>query len=466
MGCGSCSSGGGCSPKGCKNNGLCDSGDCNKLSTFDWLNDIPEAGAYPKFDLVEVRFKGGRKEFYRNIDNLDLVIGDSVIVDVQGGHHLGFISMTGELARLQMKKKKIKDSDEIRKIYRLASPRDVDKFKTLKDKEGSTLYRGRELIIDLGLKMKLSDVEYQADGNKATFYYSAEGRVDFRELIKILANEFKIRVDMRQISLRQEAGKLGGIGSCGRELCCSTWLTDFKSVSTSAARYQNLSINPAKISGQCGRLKCCLNYELDTYMDAIKDFPDVKKPLKTATGNLKHQKTDIFKRIMWFYQDGVTDWVALDVDQVKNIIELNKKGEVPKELEEIVFEKEEKKEEETVNLENNLDRLDKKLRKQGKSKKKKPSGSRPNKNQPQAKGKKDGEKSTKSNPNSNPKNKEGGQKKKGGNQNRNKNRNKTNNNSSNNKNQGQNQPKGEGNPTKTSSKPSGSSQSNKSEKKD
>ncbi len=360
MGCGSCGSGG-CSPKGCKNNGLCVSGDCNKLSTFDWLSGIEEPVNQPKFDVVEVRFKGGRKDFYRNTENLELIIGDSVIVDVQGGHHLGIISLTGELVRLQMKKKKVKNSDEIRKIYRVASERDIEKFKEFKDKEGSTLYRGRELILNLGLKMKLSDVEYQADGNKATFYYSAEGRVDFRELIKSLANEFKIRVDMRQISLRQEAGKLGGIGSCGRELCCSTWLTEFKSVSTSAARYQNLSINPAKISGQCGRLKCCLNYELDTYMSAIKDFPDVKKPLKIADGVLKHQKTDIFKRVMWFYKEGQPDWIALDVDYVKEVVELNKKGEVPKEIERLEFKVEEKIEEKVVNLENNLDRLDKKL---------------------------------------------------------------------------------------------------------
>ena len=361
MGCGSCSSGG-CSPLGCKNNGNCGS-DCGKMTTFDWLNHVEEVKTYPKFDLVEVRFKGGRKDFYRNTEDLDLVIGDAIIVDVQGGHHLGHVSLTGELARLQMNKKKIKDSDEIKKIYRIASKKDLEKYEENKNKEGNTLYRGRELIIQMGLKMKLSDVEFQADGNKATFYYSADDRVDFRELIKILASEFSVRVEMKQISLRQEAGRLGGIGSCGRDLCCSTWLTEFKSVSTSAARYQNLSVNPAKISGQCGRLKCCLNYELDTYMEALKDIPTLKKPLKIKSGSLTLQKTDIFKKLMWFYLEGESEWKALTVETVQEIIILNEKGEIPDEINEVVFETTQKIEDQTVNLENNLKNLDKKFNK-------------------------------------------------------------------------------------------------------
>ena len=361
-GCGTVSTN--CSTNGCGKNGNCAS-DCGKMGTFDWLAGVENPVSYPKFDIVEIRFKGGRKDFYRNSENLDIVIGDAVIVDVHGGHHLGFVSLTGELARLQMKKKKVKDSDEIRKIYRIASSRDLEKFNQLKDKEGSLLYKARDIIAYHRIDMKLSDVEYQADGNKATFYYSADDRVDFRELIKAMASEFKIKVEMRQISLRQEAGRLGGIGSCGRELCCSTWLSDLKSVPTAAARYQNLSINPAKISGQCGRLKCCLNYELDTYMEALKDFPEIKRPLKVAGGELHLEKTDIFKKLMWFSYNQETDWKALHIDRVKEIQALNKKGEFPHEIREAVIEKQEPAvEEERVNLENNLERLDKKLNRQ------------------------------------------------------------------------------------------------------
>ncbi|MEL7146576.1 MAG: regulatory iron-sulfur-containing complex subunit RicT, partial [Bacteroidota bacterium] len=250
---------------GCKNNGGCSSGGCNKLNVFDWLSnmDIP---VQDQFDIVEVRFKNGRKDFFRNHQKLDLVTGEPVVVDVPNGHHIGYVSLTGELVRLQIKKKKAKEA-EIRNIYRIASLKDLEKFESTQNKEMNTLYRTKEIVQKMGLQMKLTDVEYQADNTKATFYYSADERVDFRELIKVLASEFRIRIEMRQISLRQEAGRLGGIGSCGRELCCSTWLSDFKSVSTSAARYQKLSLNPSKLSGQCGRLKCCLNYELDTYVE-------------------------------------------------------------------------------------------------------------------------------------------------------------------------------------------------------
>ena len=261
---------------GCNNNGGCSTGGCNKMNVFDWLSnmDMPKVDT---FDVVEVRFKNGRKEFYRNSDNIDFVTGDAVVVDVQGGHHLGYVSMQGELVRLQMQKKKVANDDEIRKVYRKATLKDLEKFDSVRKRDMPTMFRTRQIIQDQKLNMKLTDVEFQADNTKATFYYSAEDRVDFRELIKVLASEFKIRVEMRQISLRQEAGRLGGIGSCGRELCCSTWLSEFKSVSTSAARYQNLSLNPGKLSGQCGRLKCCLNYELETYMDALEDIPDVTK---------------------------------------------------------------------------------------------------------------------------------------------------------------------------------------------
>jgi len=328
MGCSSCGTGGG---KGCGKSGGCSTGGCNKLNSFDWLSDLNFG--VPKFNLVEVRFKGGRKEFFRNTNKLLLHTGDAIVVDAQSGHHIGYVAMQGDLVRLQMKKKNIKPEDEtIKDIYRIASQKDLDKFEQAKTREMTTLFRSRQLIDELKLDMKLSDVEFQADNTKATFFYSAEDRVDFRELIKSLAGEFKIRVEMRQISLRQEAGRLGGIGSCGRELCCSTWLTDFKSVSTSAARYQNLSLNPTKLSGQCGRLKCCLNYELETYVDALKDIPTVEEPLLTQQGPAFLQKTDIFKKIMWFGYKEETTWYSLSVSRVNEILELNKKGTKPESL--------------------------------------------------------------------------------------------------------------------------------------
>lgn len=303
------------------------------MNVFDWLSDM-ETLANDAFGIMEVRFKGGRKEYYRNSENIEFTTGDAVIVDVPSGHHLGHVSLQGELVRLQMNKKKISENDEIRNIYRKASITDLEKFQKVKDREMSTLYRTRDIINDLKLKMKLSDVEFQADNTKATFYYSADDRVDFRELIKRLATEFKIRVEMRQISLRQEAGRLGGIGSCGRELCCSTWLTDFKSVSTSAARYQNLSLNPSKLSGQCGRLKCCLNYELDTYLEALEDIPQVNAPLITEKGEATLQKTDIFRKLMWFGYKGENAWHPVHVKRVGEIIAMNKDGKIPANLNE------------------------------------------------------------------------------------------------------------------------------------
>lgn len=316
---------------GCKNNGGCNTGGCNKMNVFDWLSNM-DLPLVDNFDLVEIRFKGGRKEFFRNINQLDLTTGDPVIIDVPNGHHIGYVSLQGELVRLQMQKKKIKDDDNIRSIYRIANQKDLEKYEEVKNRELPTLFRARQIINDIKLDMKLSDVEYQADNTKATFYYSADDRVDFRELIKMLAGEFKIRVEMRQISLRQEAGRLGGIGSCGRELCCSTWLSDFKSVSTTAARYQNLSLNPSKLSGQCGRLKCCLNYELETYMEALKEIPTVEKSLLTEKGEAKLQKTDIFRKIMWFGYDKENTWYPVNVDRVNEILALNIKGITPSSL--------------------------------------------------------------------------------------------------------------------------------------
>lgn len=323
-GCGTCSTTGG-STGGCQNNGTCGTSDCNKMNSFDWLSHmgIPQVD---NFDIVEVKFKGGRKEYFRNVDYLMLNTGDPVVVDVPSGHHIGYVSLQGELVRLQMQKRKVRNDDNITRIYRVANQKDLEKWEEARNREIPTLYRCKQIVDELGLDMKMSDVEFQADNTKATFYYSAEDRVDFRELIKLLAGEFRIRVEMKQISLRQEAGRLGGIGVCGRELCCSTWLVDFKNVTTSAARYQNLSLNPGKLSGQCGRLKCCLNYELDTYMEAIKDIPQVEKPLQTEQGPAKLQKTDIFRKLMWFSYNNDNDWHSITCDRVRDILELNEKG--------------------------------------------------------------------------------------------------------------------------------------------
>jgi len=299
MGCSGCSSSRGCgtSSKGCKSK----TGSCNKLNVFDWLNDIELPHGQEPFDCVEVRFKNSRKEFYRNTAALTLNVGDTIAVESSPGHDIGSVSLTGELVKKQMRKRKIAFDDEaIKKVYRLAKKSDIEKWVEAQQLEIDTMYKARTIAIELGLAMKISDVEYQGDKTKATFYYTAEARVDFRELIKRLAGEFKIRIEMKQIGVRQEASRLGGIGSCGRELCCSTWLTDFRSVSTSAARYQQLSLNPQKLAGQCGKLKCCLNYELDSYVDALKDFPDTNIKLDTAKGQGFYRKMDIFSNTMWF----------------------------------------------------------------------------------------------------------------------------------------------------------------------
>jgi cell fate regulator YaaT (PSP1 superfamily) len=285
-----------------------------------------------RFPIVEVKFKGGQKEYFRNEKDLDLITGDPVVVQTQKGWHVGHVSLQGELVRLRLRKHKIKNTDKLPEILRIADERELEKLTHSQHRELPTLYRTREIVQELGLKMKLSDVEFQADNSKATFFYSAEHRVDFRELIKRLASEFKIRVEMRQISLREEAGRIGGIGACGRELCCSTWLTDFKSVSTGAARYQNLSLNPNKISGQCGRLKCCLNYELDTYIEALQDIPKVNAPLITEKGKARLQKTDIFKKVLWFAYEGENTWHPVPAERVREVMALNKKGENPEVL--------------------------------------------------------------------------------------------------------------------------------------
>lgn len=364
---------------GCNNNGGCSTGGCNKMNVFDWLSNM-DMPTVDRFEIVEVRFKGGRKDFFRNDHALDLVTGDAVIVDVPSGHHMGYISMQGELVRLQMQKKKVANDDNIRKIYRKATIKDLEKYDGVRKREMPTLFRTRQIIQEQKLGMKLSDIEYQADNTKATFYYSADQRVDFRELIKVLASEFRVRIEMKQISLRQEAGRLGGIGSCGRELCCSTWLSEFKSVATSAARYQNLSLNPSKLSGQCGRLKCCLNYELETYMDALEDIPTVSK-LKTKHGEARLQKTDIFRKIMWFGFEGDNNWHPLGTDRVKEIIVLNEKGEFPETLTEDTIEIKAL----SGSLNSDLEQMDKKFQKKNNkrpNKNRRNKGKNPGNNQP------------------------------------------------------------------------------------
>jgi len=308
----------------------------NKLDTFSWLHEI--ADTYQNCDIVEVRFKNTRKAYFRNVNDLKLVKGDVVAVEASPGHDIGIVSLTGYLVLLQLRRNNIPvEGTEFRKIYRKAKPADVDKWKESMALEFTTMIRSRKIAIDLKLDMKIGDVEYQGDGTKAIFYYIADDRVDFRELIKVLAEQLKVRIEMKQIGARQEAGRIGGIGSCGRELCCSTWITSFVSVTTNAARYQEVSLNPQKLAGQCGKLKCCLNYELSSYLDAQKDFPDTSIALETEQGQVYHQKTDVFKRLMWYSsrKDMPSEIVCLSVDKVLEVMAMNKRGEKVKKLESV-----------------------------------------------------------------------------------------------------------------------------------
>ncbi|MBL4662816.1 MAG: hypothetical protein JKY22_04510 [Flavobacteriaceae bacterium] len=341
MGCTSCATGTDGQPKGCKNNGTCSTDGCNKLTVFDWLSNMSLPGNMEPFNGVEVRFKNGRKHFYKNPEKLTLSIGDIIATEASPGHDIGIVTLTGELVRVQMKKKKLLPTvDELPKIYRKASQKDIDIWQKVRDREKDVQKRSREIAIRLGLQMKISDVEFQGDASKVVFYYTAEERVDFRELIKEFARTFSTRIEMKQVGFRQEAARLGGIGSCGRELCCSTWLTDFRSVSTAAARYQQLSLNPQKLAGQCGKLKCCLNYELDTYMEALEEFPRTDVKLHTEKGRAQCQKIDIFKGLMWFsYEKEGMNWHELEVSKVNEIIALNKKGTDAVSLEEYIEDK-------------------------------------------------------------------------------------------------------------------------------
>lgn len=334
MGCGNCSTTPGGLPRGCNNNGSCGSGGCNKLNVFDWLSNMHPPQGVQATDWVEVRFKNSRKEFFHNKNSLPLQMGDTVAVEGGPGHDIGTVSLAGELVRMQMRRlKQDAKSDERKIVFRKARENDIKKWQESIAKEEEFMRFSRKIAKDLRLDMKISDVECQGDGTKATFYYTADGRVDFRELIKVLARDLKVRIEMRQIGYRQEAARLGGIGVCGRELCCSTWLRDFRSVTTSAARYQQLSINPQKLAGQCGKLKCCLNYELDSYLDALKDFPSQNAKLKTRIGDATLFKTDIFKKTLFYSYDNTPEIIVpLDLEVVKRIMEMNKKGELPEDL--------------------------------------------------------------------------------------------------------------------------------------
>lgn len=389
MACNSCSTTDGGAPKGCKNNGTCGTDSCNKLTVFDWLANMSLPGGQEPFDCVEVRFKNGRKEFFRNTEKLTLSIGDIVATEASPGHDVGIVTLTGELVKVQMKKKGENPDGEIPKIYRKASQKDIDIWSDARNREEPMKVRARELAIALNLEMKISDIEFQGDGSKATFYYTANDRVDFRQLIKDYASEFKIRIEMKQVGFRQEASRLGGIGSCGRELCCSTWLTDFRSVNTSAARYQQLSLNPQKLAGQCGKLKCCLNYELDTYLDALKDLPDMDTKLYTEKGDAVCQKIDIFKGLMWFaYTDNFAHWHVIKAEQVKEIIALNKQKTRVSSLEDYALEAEKPEVEKTFQNamgQDSLTRFDqpKKKSKNNNNKKRRPQSQTPQQTQGQ-----------------------------------------------------------------------------------
>ncbi len=335
MGCGSCGTATGGKPGGCKSNGGCSTGGCNRMNTHDWLVNLPVCDIEIACRVIEVSFnQGSRKDFYRNTSLQLFDKGDLIAVEGVSGFDVGEVSLTGEIVRLQLKKKGVDEfGSEMKRVLRKATDRDLDIWKQNKERERDALIRCRAIAKQLNLNMKMSQVEFQADGKKATFFYIADDRVDFRELIKIYASEFRVKVEMRQIGSRQEAGKVGGIGSCGRELCCATWLTDFKSVNTTAARYQNLSINQTKLSGQCGRLKCCLNYELDTYLDALQGFPENADMLQVSRGTATLIKKDIFKNLMWYVLPDSNKQYPLTIERVRKIRSLNQQNIVPDEME-------------------------------------------------------------------------------------------------------------------------------------
>jgi len=339
------------------------------IDSYDWLNDLPDTS--DKSDIVEVKFKTTRREYFSNSENLDIKRGDKIVVATSPGHDMGEVTLTGYLAEKQFHRK-VKNSAgyKLNSVYRKATPNDLKTLQDARDREKPTMIRARQIVNELELDMKIGDVEFRGDNRKAIFYYLADGRVDFRELIKLYAREFGINVEMKQIGARQEAGIVGGIGSCGRELCCSTWLTNFKSVTTNTARTQQLSLNPQKLAGQCGKLKCCLNYENPVYLDALKEFPNQDIVLKTSKGDAFHQKTDIFKKMMWYsYVNDQANLMALTIDKVKEIITLNRAGKLPAALEDLAEKREQKAdfgssaiEEEDINR---FDKMEKKQKNRG-----------------------------------------------------------------------------------------------------
>lgn len=352
MGCGSCgvSTDNG-KPSGCQSNGGCSSGGCNRLNVFNWLAEIPLSDFGKPYNIIEVSFnQGSRKDYFKNNTNIIFQKGEMVTVEGVGGFDVGQISLTGELVKLQLKKYSVTEDGIEKKVLRVSTSSDLDTYTHQKGTEKETLIRSRAIAKQLNLEMKIAEAEWQADGKKVTFFYTADARVDFRELIKVYASEFKAKIEMRQIGARQESAKVGGIGSCGRELCCSSWLSDFKTVNTTAARYQNLSINQTKLSGQCGRLKCCLNYELDTYMDALRGFPQNAESIELQQGRAFLQKKDIFKNLMWYSFSGSNKQYPLTIERVQEILTLNAKGEKPEELEAVEIQVKSKDPEKTVDM--------------------------------------------------------------------------------------------------------------------
>lgn len=358
-----------------------------KLHCYNWLEDIP--GGFADFDIVEVQFKNTRKGFYRNSTNLPLETGDLVVVEASPGHDVGTVTMTGKLVMLQMKRANVKPDAEIKRIYRKAKPADIEKFEEAKARENDTMIQSRQIAENLKLNMKIGDVEYQGDGNKAIFYYIADERVDFRQLIKVLADTFHVRIEMKQIGARQEAGRIGGIGPCGRPLCCSSWMTSFVSVATSAARYQDISLNPQKLAGQCAKLKCCLNFEVDAYVESVKRLPSKEIRLETADATYYHFKTDIFKREMTYSTDKSVpaNLVTLDAERVFEIIAMNKAGEKPLKLQRDGEEKEVHVSEfGDIIGQDGITRFDKKKKKKRKSKDKADNPNRNNEERNEPKG--------------------------------------------------------------------------------
>ena len=389
MSCANCSNNINGKPNGCRSNGHCVSGGCSQMSSYNWLTNLDLDASTA--EVAEISFKNGRKGFFYNEKQLPIYVGDAVVVEASPGRDVGMVSLTGELVKHQMARKKVKTINrELRKVVRKAQEDDILKWKSAKAREEQTMHRARAIVIQLNIQMKLSDVEFQGDESKAIFYYTAESRIDFRELIRRLADEFKIRIEMKQIGSRQEAARIGGIGSCGRELCCSTWMSDFRSVTTGAARYQQLSLNPQKLAGQCGKLKCCLNFELDQYVEQVKKFPSPKKVLESKVGKAKHFKTDVFKNTMFYFTEnssGASSIVEFSSERVHEIIKMNNKGEKPADFSGFVQLKVEKTGPDFDNVvgQDDLTRFDKVFKKKKPNKRKRNKNFRNKKQGPKAK---------------------------------------------------------------------------------